>query len=94
MVGNVNFFTQAKQLLENLEVKRARLSAIRSKLLLDGVDEAHLEDAGLQSLAESVAQTLRDKIMCSMSLTRRRQEMINKEAGRYELGWAKTVNFS
>ena len=86
MVGNVNFFTQAKQLLENLEVKRARLSAIRSKLLLDGVDEALLEDAGLQSLAESVAQTLRDKIMCSMSLIRRRQEMINKEAGRYELG--------
>ena len=86
MVGNVNFFTQAKQLLENLEVKRACLSAIRSKLLLDGVDEALLEDAGLQSLAESVAQTLRDKIMCSMSLIRRRQEMINKEAGRYELG--------
>ena len=86
MVGNVNFFTQAKQLLENLEVKRARLSAIRSKLLLDGVDEALLEDAGLQSLAESVAQTLRDKIVCSMSLIRRRQEMINKEAGRYELG--------
>ena len=86
MVGNVNFFTQAKQLLEDLEVKRARLSAIRSKLLLDGVDEALLEDAGLQSLAESVAQTLRDKIMCSMSLIRRRQEMISKEAGRYELG--------
>ena len=82
----MNFFTQAKQLLENPEVKRARLSAIRSKLLLDGVDEALLEDAGLQSLAESVAQTLRDKIMCSMSLIRRRQEMINKEAGRYELG--------
>ena len=81
LVGNSTFFNQAKQLLEDLEKKKLRLATLRSKLLLDGVDEILLENAGLRSLAESVAQTIRDKITCSMSLIRRRQEMINKEAG-------------
>jgi len=81
LVGNSTFFNQAKQLLEDLEKKKLRLPTLRSKLLLDGVDEILLENAGLRSLAESVAQTIRDKFTCSMSLIRRCQEMINKEAG-------------
>ena len=51
------------------------------------MDERLLENAGLRSLAESVAQTIRDKITCSLSLIRRRQEMINKGAGWCITGW-------
>ena len=87
LVGNSTFFNQAKQLLEDLEKKKLRLATLRSKLLRDGVDERLLENAGLRSLAGSVAQTIRDKITCSMSLIRRRQEMINKEAGWCIAGW-------
>ena len=72
---------EAKQLVEGLETKKVRLSSLRGKLLDDGVDEVLLEDAGLQSLAQTVARTIQDKIVCSLSLIRRRQEMINKETG-------------
>ncbi|KAL9987031.1 hypothetical protein ACROYT_G001266 [Oculina patagonica] len=71
LVGNSTFFKQANQLLEDLEKKKLRLATLRSKLLQDGVNKGLLESAGLRSLAESVAQTIRDKIVCSMSLIRR-----------------------
>jgi len=87
LVGNSTFFNRAKQLLEGLEKKKVRLATLTSKLLQDGVGESLLENAGLRSLAESVAQTIRDKITCSMSLIKRRQEMINREAGWCITGW-------
>ena len=87
LVGNSTFFNRAKQLLEDLEKKKVRLATLTSKLLRDGVGESLLENAGLRSLAESVAQTIRDKSTCSMSLIKRRQEMINREAGWCITGW-------
>ncbi|KAL9978054.1 hypothetical protein ACROYT_G015534 [Oculina patagonica] len=58
LVGNSNFFNQAKQLLKDFEKKKIRLATLRSKFLLNGVDERLLENAGLGSLAESVARAL------------------------------------
>ena len=68
-------------LMQDLEIKKARHAALKNKLMLHGVEEEMLENAGMQSLADSVANTFREKIMCAMSLIKRRQEMINKETG-------------
>lgn len=75
------FFSQATMLMQDLETKKARHAVLKNKLMLQGVGEEMSEDVGLQSLADSVANTLREKIMCAMSLIKRRQEMINKETG-------------
>ena len=68
-------------LMQDLETKKARHAVLKNKLMLQGVGEEMSEDAGLQSLADSVANTLREKIMGAMSLMKSRQEMINKETG-------------
>ena len=81
LVGNETFFSQATMLMQDLETKKARHAVLKNKLMLQGVGEEMLEDAGMQSLADSVANTFRKKIMCAMSLIKRRQEIINKETG-------------
>ena len=68
-------------LMQDLETKKARHAVLKNKLMLQGVGEEMLEDAGMQSLADSVANTFRKKIMCAMSLIKRRQGIINKETG-------------
>lgn len=73
------FFSQATMLMQDLETKKARHAVMKNKLILQGVGEEMSEDAGLQSLADSLANTLREKIMGAMSLIKSRQEMINKE---------------
>ena len=75
------FFSQATMLMQDLETKKARHAVLKNKLMQQGVGEEMSEDAGLQSLADSVANTLREKIMGAMSLIKSRQEMINKETG-------------
>ena len=81
LVGNETFFSRATMLMQDLETKKARHAVLKNKLMLQGVGEEMLEDTGMQSLADSVANTLREKTMCAMSLIKRRQEMINKETG-------------
>lgn len=61
--------------------KEGSHAVLKNKLMLQGAGEEMLEDAGMQSLADSVASTLREKIMCAMSLIKRCQEMTNKETG-------------
>ena len=58
-------------LMQDLEIKKARHAALKNKLMLQGVEEEMLEDAGMQSLADSVANTFREKIMCAMSLIKK-----------------------
>ena len=71
LVGNETFFSQATMLMQDLETKKARHAVLKNKLMLRGVGEEMLEDAGMQSLADSVANTFRKKIMCAMSLIKK-----------------------
>lgn len=71
LVGNETFFSQATMLMQDLETKKARHAVLKNKLMLQGVGEEMLEDAGMQSLADSVANTFRKKIMCAMSLIKK-----------------------
>ena len=81
LVGNETFFSQATILMQDLKQRRLVMLYWRTKLMPQCVGEEMLEDAGMQSLEDSVANTLREKTMCAMSLIKRRQEMINKETG-------------